>query len=397
MPRSLATKVKCQPEDFRVEEVTDFSAEGGTFATYRLTKRCMGTQEAARVVARAWKLPRSAISFGGLKDFQAITRQHLTIAGGPRRGFRADRFALEYLGQAERPFTSKDIRENQFDVVLRNLSKEEAAALPSRMTGVAQGVPNYFDDQRFGCVGASRKFMARRWCLGDYEQAAWLALVDANEHDSARDRREKDALRRLWGAWSKCLPEIASRPRRRVVAFLVEHPADFREALAKLPRDERRLHVSAFQSHLWNRLLTTFVAQSCRAERLISVPHEMGPLLSFRDLTVEEYGALQHTMLPLPTARGEVNDDSLRALLDQVLAGEGLDRKKLHIDHPRGTFFSRGTRAAVVRPVFHAGEHVPSEGHEDRADELHLGRRRVRLRFSLPRGAYGTLVLKHLL
>ena len=41
-------KQKSLPEDFRVEELTDFAPTEGPYAFYRLTKRGLGTPEAIR-------------------------------------------------------------------------------------------------------------------------------------------------------------------------------------------------------------------------------------------------------------------------------------------------------------------------------------------------------------
>src|SRR5687767_2797002 len=122
-------KVKRLPEDFEVAELTDVvPGATGRFGFYRLVKRSVGTPEAVETVLRAWKLPRRALSFGGLKDRHAITRQHLTIEGGPPRDLEAGAVRLEHLGRLDRPFTAKDLRGNRFRIVLRDLSGPALAA-----------------------------------------------------------------------------------------------------------------------------------------------------------------------------------------------------------------------------------------------------------------------------
>src|SRR6185436_18845814 len=96
-------KLRRLPEDFAVEELADFPADGGPFALYRLSKRSLGTMEAVQAVAQRWKLPPRRISYGGLKDRHAVTGQIVTIENGPRRGLEQTGFALSYLGQAARP------------------------------------------------------------------------------------------------------------------------------------------------------------------------------------------------------------------------------------------------------------------------------------------------------
>ncbi len=198
-------KLKHKPEDFRVEEIAEPELGGGPFAFYRLAKKSLGTPEAVDAICRAWRVARDAVAVGGLKDRHAATRQFLSIENGPRRNLEQTNLALEYLGQSARPFDSKDILANRFEIVIRGLRPPEAehiaAALPQAAEG---GVPNYFDDQRFGSVGVSGDFIARPWCLGDYDRALWLALAESNSHDRPAVREEKRELCEHWGDWPAC-------------------------------------------------------------------------------------------------------------------------------------------------------------------------------------------------
>ncbi len=72
-------KLKSLPEDFQVEELSEFLPDGGPYAAYRLTKRGLGTPEVVAAIARRWKIDRRHISVGGLKDRHALTTQWITI------------------------------------------------------------------------------------------------------------------------------------------------------------------------------------------------------------------------------------------------------------------------------------------------------------------------------
>ncbi len=193
-------KLKSLPEDFEVEELSDFPLDGGSFAVYLLTKRSIGTPEAITSISDRWNIPRRAIGYGGLKDKHAVTRQWVTIQRGPRRDFRQDHLSLTYQGQARRAFGPADISANRFRIVIRNLVEAVAQRYPEESQAIARfGIPNYYDDQRFGSLGESGEFIARSWCLGDYERALWLAIAEPNSHDRPIDRDEKEIIRHLWG------------------------------------------------------------------------------------------------------------------------------------------------------------------------------------------------------
>src|SRR3954453_15764450 len=145
-------KVKQQPDDFRVEELTDVTpGDRGPFAFYKLEKRGWTTPDALAAIRRRWQGPPDRLNSGPLTDRQAATVQYLTIYHGPRRGLKHHAVTLNYLGQVDRPYSSRDIRANRFHITLRDLATDHAGRAAGEAAAVGRdGVPNYFDVQRFG-------------------------------------------------------------------------------------------------------------------------------------------------------------------------------------------------------------------------------------------------------
>lgn len=382
-------KLRRLPGDFQVEEKLASLPEGGPFALYRLSKQSLGTPEAVDAVLRRWKLRRQAVAYAGLKDRHAQTVQYLTIFRGPRRGWRQPKLAVEYLGQVRRAVHPRDIVANRFLLVLRDLSGDELRAARAALAEVPRdGLPNYFDQQRFGSVTADGQFIAKPWCLGDYEQALWLALAADNRHDTPEERHGKALLREHWGDWPRCKALLPRSHARSIVTYLVDHPGDFRRALALIRHDLRSLWLAAFQSHLWNQVLGLMIRRVCRPEQYVE--YRIGPdmLPFFRDLDAAQRSALQGLVLPLPSARLHLDGSPLEAVYHQVLAEEGMTLRQMRLKYPRDTFFSKGQRPAVVHPAELASEAAP--------DELYPGRQKLTLRFTLPRGSYATILVKRL-
>src|SRR5947209_10278929 len=112
-------KLKQQPDDFQVEELTDVAAAAdGAFALYRLEKASWSTPDALAAIRRRWKVDLRRLSYGGLKDRHARTVQYLTIHHGPRRDLTHHAVTLRYLGQVLSPYTSTEIRANRFRIIL---------------------------------------------------------------------------------------------------------------------------------------------------------------------------------------------------------------------------------------------------------------------------------------
>src|SRR3954453_1600363 len=196
-------KLKQSPDDFQVEELTDVRPGAGPFALYRLDKSGWSTPDALAAVRRRWQIDLRRLSYGGLKNRPARTTQYLTIHNGPRRDLSHHTVTLTYLGQVAGPYTSEHIRANRFRVTLRGLSADRRPQNEARLAEVAaQGVPNYFDDQRFGSVsGPGEGFIAAHLVRGQFEEALKLALTAPYEHDRAEQKREKQLLRQHWADW----------------------------------------------------------------------------------------------------------------------------------------------------------------------------------------------------
>ncbi|MCS7166099.1 MAG: tRNA pseudouridine(13) synthase TruD [Gemmatales bacterium] len=384
-------KLKQQPQDFCVEELTEVKVGSeGAYAFYRLDKESLGTPEAIDAICRKWKIPRWRIGYGGLKDRHARTKQFVSIFHGPRRGLKQTHLHLHYLGQITVPYGPKLVTGNRFQITVRDLSSSEAREALDSLDELQQdGVPNYFDDQRFGSVPADRRFIARYLILEDYETALKLALTAPHEHDRSEIKRLKELLRKEWGNWTSLKEQLRPGNVRSVINYLCDHPQDFRGAFACLHMELKTLYLSAYQSYLWNLCLSRWLERHCRAEQLFQVPLKTGPVWFYRRLSVEQRQALQSLRIPYLSARLKLSDDHpLRPIIEDVLASEKITLRQLRLRHFRKPFFSRGERSAVFFPqdlVYRLDD-----------DELNTGKRKLFLEFVLPRGCYATMLIKRI-
>lgn len=160
--------LKALPEHFRVTEVLDIELSGqGEHLWLLIEKRNLNTEEVAKQLARAAGLKVRDVSYAGLKDRKAVTRQW---------------FSLQLPGRADPDFAalwSSDLQciesrrhsrklqrgahsANHFIIHLSQL-QADVALLEARLQRVAaQGVPNYFGPQRFGHA-AGNVLDARSW------------------------------------------------------------------------------------------------------------------------------------------------------------------------------------------------------------------------------------------
>ncbi len=387
-------KLRRLPEDFQVDEITQVTPESGPFALYRLTKTSIGTPEAVGAIVEKWQIHRRRISYGGLKDRHAVTVQYLTIHNGPRKALRQNSFELEYLGQIRAPFTPAEIDGNRFQLVLRDMTTAEVEQAEAATAQVQQsGLPNYFDDQRFGSLGVSGEWIARAWCLGNWERALWLALADPHVNDPSSEKKQKQLLRDLWGKWPECQQQLDRSSRRSIVTYMsdkvkVGKDPDYRGALARISVDLRGLYLSAFQSALWNRLLTRYLENRCATDALRPFDLLSGRSVFPVHADPDAIAMVQDIELPLPCARMERPEGLIGDLLDSVLQEEQIELREIRVKYPRDSFFSKGLRRAIIHPT--GLKCITAD------DELHAQRHKILLTFELPRGSYATILVKRL-
>jgi tRNA pseudouridine13 synthase len=382
-------KLKRLPEDFRVEEIPAVeTSDRGRFTFYRLWKRGVGTFEALEAVRRRWNIPAERISYGGLKDRHAETIQYLTIVEGPKRTLREENLELVPIGALPHPYGPRFFRGNRFDLVIRDLGSETAErAVRAVATMDRDGLPNYFDDQRFGSVGITGDFIGEAWLKGNHEEAFRLAVAEPTKSDRPDAKAEKEILRGFWNRWPEAKERLPRSHARSLVTYLVDHPTDFRGAFARIRRELRSIYFAAYQSHLWNLALGGLIEAHTRPDQRVNIAFTTATLPLHHDLDTVQARILGGRTIPLPTTRTPVeNLGENRESLLKVVADRGLEWNQLRIKHLKDVFFSKGERPALFHPT---GTQWKID-----ADELYLKRRKLLLGFELPRGAYATLVVK---
>lgn len=374
-------KIRQQPEDFQVTELSRYElVSQGPFALYRLKKWDIGTIEAVRSLAHAWKLPRTSISFGGLKDRHARTEQLISIRGGPDRGFEGSAFKVEFLGRSKDPITRASFTGNRFEITVRDL-----AEIPDVEPVKRFGVPNYFDDQRFGSLrGTGGEFIGRALVRGENEKALKLAIASPSGEDRKAAREMKTLIRDRWGDWKGLREALPQGVERAVAAYLADRPGAYGFAFERLDPDLRVLYVSAYQSWIWNRTVAELVKA---LPDVFEIEYAAGRHAYWRTLSTADHDRLAELAIPLITP-SQKYEGAVAEVVARILADEKVEQRQFRLKKLEKTFFGKGLRDVLIAP---AGLRASSGD-----DELNRGRRKMTLCFELPKGSYATVVLKRL-
>jgi tRNA pseudouridine13 synthase len=158
---SLRGRLRSVPEDFRVEEVLGYDADGhGEHVLLWVEKREANTDWVARELARFAGVAPVAVGYAGLKDRHAVTRQTFSVqlAGKPDLDWSVFPHAeVKVLAATRhsRKLKRGALRGNRFVLVLREVQGDRAAAEQVLRQIAARGVPNYYGEQRFGREGGN--------------------------------------------------------------------------------------------------------------------------------------------------------------------------------------------------------------------------------------------------
>ncbi len=380
-------KIKCQPEDFYVEELINLRLKPrGRYSIYRLEKRGWNTLDVIRELQRRWGWKN--VSRAGLKDRYSLSVQYVSIPGtGPKR-INADNFSLSLIGMADEPVSRKVLTGNRFKIIVRNIGDEEKSMVMQAVKEVRQfGVPNYYDEQRFGSARHQQGFIARKLIDGHYNGALKLFLATPGQGDDSRSKKRKKLLAENWGNWQRCL-ELASFEGQPVFRYLVDHPKDFLGAVKTIPRTMLELFINAYQGWLWNKVVAVLLEELGCAH--LAIDYGFGRLVFYDTLSSEQASYLGRLVIPVPGPNAEFKSERVARITQEVLASEGLEFKDLKLKfRMKGLFFKPYERATIVKPQ---GLQVG----EFQSDDLYPGKNKLRIGFTLPPGSYATILLKRI-
>ncbi|RUL72240.1 tRNA pseudouridine(13) synthase TruD [Dyella choica] len=157
----LTAALRSIPEDFRVEEILGYEADGeGEHALLWVEKREANTDWVARELARYAGVSPMNVGYAGLKDRHAVTRQAFTVqlpgkADPDWNAFPHTEVKVLSSARHKRKLKRGALRGNRFVLVLRDVRGDRLRTEEVLHAIAARGVPNYFGEQRFGREGGN--------------------------------------------------------------------------------------------------------------------------------------------------------------------------------------------------------------------------------------------------
>ena len=151
--------IKCQADDFYVEEILSFTPEGsGEHAFLQIEKIGENTEYVARLLARHAGVRQRDVSYAGMKDRHGRTRQWFSVwlpgKDDPDwSALESDQLKILQSVRHARKLKRGILAGNRFDILIRDWQGDQDMAEQQLGQIGRQGFPNYYGEQRFGHHG----------------------------------------------------------------------------------------------------------------------------------------------------------------------------------------------------------------------------------------------------
>lgn len=262
--------LKTEPEDFVVNEISDppREKENGEYAIATVRTRNWETNRLVRIMSRSLGMSRTRIGFAGTKDKRAVTTQLMSFRCPAEDLSRINLKDVEisnvYTGS--RAIQIGDLIGNSFEITVRDLTMPMADVRATVEDDIAtikanKGFPNYFGVQRFGSVRPVTHLVGERLVRGDIEGAVrtYICYTTPEEDPELSELRRSLEGTDDWAHAASVMPESMSF--ERVMAQALAGGEDWKGAISALPSNLQMMFVHAYQSYLFNEMLSERMAR----------------------------------------------------------------------------------------------------------------------------------------
>ncbi len=332
-------------------------------------------------ISRFLQCSKKRIGYAGLKDKRAVTCQRISIFDPNLErlaAFSSRGIDLRNPKWGNERVEIGDLSGNGFTIIIRDISLEEKV-IKERVKGFfsevkGQGIANFFGEQRFGGVRQITHLVGKEFVNGHPEKAIMLYLTATfpKEDEEIKAARLELAKSGDFSRASKEFP-VKFRYERAIIHYLCKYPRDFVGAFRELPKALRYLFTHAYQSYLFNRIISE------RLELGWGLKKVKGDILLDGKPTAPLFG------FESKLAEGEPGE-----IEKSVLEEEGISLKNFKVKEMPELSSKGAKRKIVLRPqklkFLGTGE-----------DEFFEGKRFAKISFELEKGSYATTVLRELM
>ena len=253
-------KIKENPEDFCVEELPIYPKPSkGKHVVARIKSKNWETNKLIEQLAKSMKISSKAIGYAGIKDKRAVTLQLMTFASPIKKvlNTRIRDVEIEPLYITNKPITHGMLIGNKFKIWIRNVENIHQFYKILKEIESYGGFPNFFGIQRFGIARPITHVVGKYLLDNDIEKAVMTYVAEPFEGEDEESYKARKFLKetRDFEEALKIYPKKLNFE-RRIIEHLAKNPNDWENAIKKLPSNLVRIFIHAYQSYIFNRILS---------------------------------------------------------------------------------------------------------------------------------------------
>ena len=267
----IGGRLRTIPEDFSVIEQTHPlpPSSKGPFTQATVTVKNWETNHLIHELARQLHISKKRIHFAGTKDKRAVTTQQMSFYRVPVEALHQINLkdvTFTSITPTEKPLRIGDLIGNMFTIRIRAIDPKVTSQTVKDLIQPLEtinGCPNFFGIQRFGIIRPITHLVGKYMFQADFERAVqtYLTFLSDTEQEEAFIARKTLLETNDYKHAFHHFPDHLGFE-KILLHHLIEKPKDYSGALEKLPQNLLTMFIYAYQSYLFNRILSKRIKQN---------------------------------------------------------------------------------------------------------------------------------------
>jgi tRNA pseudouridine13 synthase len=404
-------KLRSQTKDFIVEEIFQYpkEKEDGGYVVAEILSKNWETHTLVRTLSKKLHISRKRIGFAGTKDKRSHSNQLMSfqnISKEKLSNLKIKDVEINNIYKSDKPIKIGKLHGNGFKIIIRKIDKNITSNHIKKTISQLDnqgGFPNYYGIQRFGVIRPITHLVGRYITHGDFKKAAMTYIANPMEEESKETFEVRHELEQTLD-YSKALHSYPNylNFEKAILNKLANNPDDFVSALKELPKNLLTMFINAYQSYLFNKILSKRISKKIPLNKAI-----IGDIILPVRKSSENEKAIYATQSNIEKVNKQVSKN--KAFVSGLLIGYSPNFSKGEmgeIEHkiieeekidyrdfviPEISFISsQGSRRAILAKINNLNWTLQK-------DDMNKDKQALSMKFELKKGCYATSFLREIM